>query len=61
MKLYKYIGGKTENIVEREIKNLKHKFNNLIVDKNLMDCEVVELSKNIDELLIHYIKFNVKI
>lgn len=61
MKLYQYIGGKTENSVEKEIKSLTCKYRNLLNNKYIMDSEVVQLSKNLDELLIHYIKVSVNL
>lgn len=61
MKLYKYIGGKVENEIKIRICLLKNKFNELMKKKNMWDYDVIQMNKNLDDLLIHYMKSNIKI
>lgn len=57
MRLYKYIGGKAENRIEKEIRQIKQKIYDLVENKNknIIDSEVIKLSKKLDDLLIYYI------
>ncbi|MCY6369036.1 aspartyl-phosphate phosphatase Spo0E family protein [Clostridium ganghwense] len=58
MVLHKYIGGKVENRVGKEIGKIKKRINNLVLNenKNIIDAEVVNLSQKLDDLLIYYIR-----
>lgn len=57
MILYKYIGGKAENRIEKEIIKIKQKIYDLVENKNknIIDSEVIKLSEKLDNLLIYYI------
>lgn len=57
MILYQYIGGKTENRIEKEIREIKQKIYDLVENKNknIIDSEVIKLSETLDNLLIYYI------